>query len=55
VSAPVQRRIEAPENIASSADGNIRIVFAEPGETAEQAREREGAMDTENVIVVIFG
>lgn len=55
MSAPLQRRVETLEIIASSADGNIRLVLAEPGETAEQARQREGATDVENIVVVIFG
>lgn len=55
VNSSLQRRIEALETIASGAGGNIRLVLAKSGESAEQARQREGATDAESAIVVIFG
>jgi hypothetical protein len=39
---------------AQDDQGGIRVVIAEPGETAAQAREREGVEDGVEVLVVVF-
>lgn len=51
----IAKRVEALETSAASPDQNLRVVFAEPGETAEQARQRLGITDTKNLMVVVFG
>lgn len=52
----IEKRIESLETRASSADHNLRLVIAEPGETADQALRRVGIEpDAKGVMVVGFG
>jgi hypothetical protein len=56
MTATIEKRIEALENDEAAADQNLRVIIAEPGETADQARSREGIEpDADNVLVVVFG
>lgn len=51
-----ERRITALESDASRSDNNLRVVIAEPGETADQALHRMSIeRGAENVLVVVFG
>lgn len=54
MTAHIAKRIEALEIDSVHADKNLRVVLAEPGETAEQARQRLGIDDVKNVMVVVF-
>ena len=47
----IVRRLAALEQ-AKDEHANIRVIIAEPGETAAQALEREGV---EDALVVVFG
>ena len=55
MTAHIAKRIEALEIDSISADENLQIILAAPGETAEQARQRVGIDDAKNVMVVVFG
>ena len=54
--ANIERRVEALESDASQADRSLRVVIAEPGETADQALHRLGIeRGADNVLLVVFG
>ena len=56
MSTTIVKRIEALEIADPSTENNLRIVIAEPGETAAEALRREGiAPDAGNVLVAVFG
>ena len=52
----IEKRVEALEVDTKDADNNLHVVIAEPGETTDQARRREGIEPgADNVLVVVFG
>jgi hypothetical protein len=56
MTAHIEKRVEALEVDATRADHNLQVVIAEPGETAQQARQRLGIdSDADSVLVVMFG
>lgn len=54
MTAHIAKRIEALEIDSNCTDKNLQVIIAEPGETAEQARQRLGIGDAKNVMVVVF-
>ena len=55
MNSTINKRLAALETAAMSTDYNLRLVIAEPGETADQARLRKGIEpDTDKVLVVVF-
>ena len=50
----IAKRIEALEIDSVHTDKNLQVIIAEPGENAEQARQRLGIDDVKNVMVVVF-
>ena len=51
----IEKRVKALEVDASRADHNLQVIIAEPGETADQARQRLGiTRDADNVLMVTF-
>ena len=55
MTAHIEKRVEALEIDASRAGHNPQVVIAEPGETAEQARQRLGIDSDANNVLVVFG
>jgi hypothetical protein len=50
----LEERVTRLEAAQRPEEANLRVVIAKAGETAEQARQREGVREDEHVITVIF-